>query len=371
MRGISLVRQLVAALLASALLGGCATLPRGAALESEIVSQRRGAPAEFAVYQVTKDLLPQVARWPSESGPPRRWLPHGQPGAQVIRPGDTLDIVIWDSEQNSLITAPEQKSTQLAGMRVARDGTIFLPYVDKVRVAGLAPEAARARIQRQLEMIVPSAQVQLAFTPGARQSVDLVGGVNSPGSYPIDDIDGHLTVLGLIARGGGVRADLKNPQVTLTRGGQTYRIALQALYDNPEWDTVLRGRDKVVITEDDRYFRSLGASQSEAIVPFDREVITALDAVSMIGGLRDTRADPGSVLILREYPPQAVKLGGPSHERVIFALNLTTADGLFSAGRFRIHPRDTVMVTEAPVTVAETIIGLFTGALRTANLVTN
>ena len=52
-------------------------------------------------------------------------------------------------------------------------------------------------------------------------------------------------------------------------------------------------------------------------------------------------------------------------------MNLTTADGLFSAGKFRIHPGDTVMVTEAPVTVAETIIGLFTGALRTAQLAGN
>lgn len=367
-RSISRGTRAALAFLALTVLASCSTLPRGAALQSEITSQRRDEPADFAVYNVTRDLLPQVSRWPSDPAANRSWLPHGGSRAQVIAPGDMVKMVIWDSDVNSLITAPEQKSTVLEEMLVARDGTIFVPYVSQIRIAGLSPASARVKIQRELEAIIPSAQVQLSVAPGVRQSVDLVGGVSQPGSYPLADPDGHVTVLGLISLGGGVSGDIDNPQVTLTRRGHVYRIALKQLYENPSLDTVVQGRDKVIVAEDDRYFRSLGASQQEAIVPFDRETITALDAVSMVGGLRDTRANPGSVLILREYTPAAVKSGGPDHQRVIFAVNLTTADGLFSAGKFRIHPGDTVMVTEAPVTVAETIIGIFTGALRTANL---
>ena len=363
-----MLKQMLVAGLATAVLAACSSLPRGAALESEIIRERRGEPSEFAVYPVTKSFLPVVARWPGDPAANRRWLPHGHGRAQVIQPGDVVNMVIWDSDDNSLLTAPEQKSTKMEPMLVSRQGTIFMPYIDKVHIAGLSADAARQKIQRQLEDIIPSAQVQLALAPGVRQAVDLVGGVNSPGNYPLADIDGHVTVLGLISQGGGVRDGLDNPQVTLTRSGSVYRIALDQLYDNPSYDTILRGRDKVVVTADDRFFRSLGAAQTEGIIPFDRETVTALDAVSMVGGLRDTRADPGSILILREYGAHAVKPGGPTNERVIFAVNLTTADGLFSAGKFRIHPGDTVMVTEAPVTVAETIIGLFTGALRTANL---
>ena len=56
---------------------------------------------------------------------------------------------------------------------------------------------------------------------------------------------------------------------------------------------------------------------------------------------------------------------------MIFALNLTNADRLFSAGKFLIYIGDTVMVTEAPISVVESIIGIFTGALRTAKLAGN
>ncbi len=340
------------------------SLPRGAALEKEITKQRKGDPTEFAVYPVSKNLLPQIDRWPGDPKANRHWLRHKGTSSVAIAPGDIVDLVIWDSDSNSLLTSPEQKSTQLDNILVSRSGTIFMPYLEKIHIAGLGADAARQKIQRQMEQIIPSAQVQLSVTPGARHSVDLVGGVAQPGSYPLTDPDGHVTVLGLISQGGGVVPDMNNPQVSLTRGGRVYQIALKQVFENPSLDTVLRGRDKVIVAEDDRYFRSLGASQTEAIIPFDRETISALDAMSMIGGLQDRRANPQGILILREYPPSAVKSGGPTHQRVIFSVDLTKADGLFSADRMLIHPGDTVMVTESPVVAAETIIGLFTGGLR-------
>ena len=43
---------------------------------------------------------------------------------------------------------------------------------------------------------------------------------------------------------------------------------------------------------------------------------------------------------------------------MVFTVDLTSADGLFSARNFRIHPGDLVLVTESPVTWAQTILGL-------------
>lgn len=343
------------------------SLPRGAPLQRELTKQDKNAPAEFAVYQITKNLLPQIERWPSDTSAERHWLRGGGATSVAIAPGDVVSLTIWDSEVNSLLTSPDQKSTRLENILVSRSGTIFMPYLEKIHIAGLSADAARQKIQRQMEQIIPSAQVQLAVTPGSRHSVDLVGGVAQPGSYPLNDPDGRMTVLGLISQGGGVRDGMENPQVSLTRGGRVYQIALKRLYENPTLDTVLRGRDKVIVSSDDRFFRSLGASATEAIVPFDRETISALDAMSMIGGLRESRADPKGILILREYPASAVRSGGPTHQRVIFTVDLTKADGLFSADQFLIHPEDTVMVTESPVVLAETVIGLFTNTVRAGN----
>jgi polysaccharide export outer membrane protein len=340
------------------------SLPRGAPLQNEIVKQKKGAPAEFAVYQVSKNLLPQVSRWPSDPNANREWLPHRGTSSVAIAPGDVVNLIIWDNDTNSLLTSPEQKNTRLENVLVSQAGTIFMPYLEKIHIAGLGADAARQKIQRQMEQIIPSAQVQLSVVPGARHAVDLVGGVANPGTYPLNDPDGHITVLGLISQGGGVASTLNNPQVSVSRDGRVYQIALKQVYEKPALDTVLQGRDKVFVSEDDRYFRSLGASQKEAIVPFDRETISALDAMSMVGGLQDSRANPQGILILREYEPAAVKSGGPTHQRVIFTVDLTSTDGLFSADKFLIHPGDTVMVTESPIVAAEAVIGLFSTSLR-------
>ena len=88
-----------------------------------------------------------------------------------------------------------------------------------------------------------------------------------------------------------------------------------------------------------------------------RDQISAMDAVSIMGGLQDSKADPKGILILREYPASAVSSGvrGPRQTRVVFTVDLTTADGLFSARNFQINPGDLLIATESPVKSALTI----------------
>ena len=79
-------------------------------------------------------------------------------------------------------------------------------------------DSARQLLQRRLETIVPSAQVQLAMTEGRSNSVDLVSGVSSPGNILMPD--NNFTVLAAISAGGGVQSGIENPQVKLLRGLQ-------------------------------------------------------------------------------------------------------------------------------------------------------
>ena len=147
----------------------------------------------------------------------------------------------------------------------------------------------------------------------------------------------------------------------LIRDGQTYLTSYDALLENPARDTVLHGGDKVALVEDKRFFRSLGASGREELIFFSQDRLTALDALSLMGGIHDTRAAPKSVLILREYPAGAVRFDdeGPNNQRAVFTIDLTTSDGLFSAGKFPIYPEDTVLATESPVLRAEAAIRIF------------
>lgn len=355
-----MIARLTAFALTAALLAGCAdNLPRGAAVDREILNESSDVDADFAVYPVTRAFLLSVGHWPRVNERHLSWIGHSHgPRAQVIAPGDSLNIRIWDSGETSLFTGPGQPATDLNDVRVTANGSVFIPYVGKVRVADRTPDSARSVIQRSLEDVVPSAQVQVTMAEGRQNSVDLVGGVGAPGPYPMPDRD--FSVLSLIAAGGGVASSLANPQIRLVRGHEIYGTSIDRLYENPRLDTRLRGGDKVIVEEDERYFLSLGAAGTEALHPFTKDKITAIDAMSIIGGVNDGRGDPQGILILREYPATAVRPGvrGPRQQRVVFTLDLTNSDGLFSARNFEIMSEDVVLVTESPVTNTRTVLTL-------------
>ncbi len=340
-------------------------LPRGGPQANEIVAGAEDPEATFEVQPVTRDTLPVFAEWPVSSPMALDGWIEGSGGSlsQIIEAGDTIDLTVWDNEERSLLTNGNQKVVELSNLVVSPSGTVFLPYVSEVYIAKMTPDDARAAIQDKMVMIVPSAQVQLNHEPGSRSSIDLISGVRTAGNFPLLTRD--MTVLGAIALGGGVDREIVNPQVRLLRDNRQYGISLDRLLKSPELDTRLRGGDKIYVEADERFFLSLGAAGREAQFPFPTDLVTALDAASIIGGVNDARGNPKGVLILRDYPASAVRSdgAGPSKERVIFTFDLTTADGLFSAGDFAVQHRDLVLVTESPLNATSTVLGIVFDAL--------
>lgn len=362
---------------AVAALVGCSSVPRGAALSSEILQAQQADHAAFQVVSVKRDSLDALAQWPATGWSGQYTWIDGTRGPQspLIRSGDKVSLVIWDSQENSLLTPGASKQAVLPAMVVSAKGTVFVPYLGEVALRNLTPDAARAKVQKAMEPIVPSAQVQLSVEAGQRNSVALVGGVARPGSYPLPDR--NHSVLSLIADGGGVQSSLRNPVVRLIRSGKAYEIRAERLLADPALNIALRGDDKIVVEEDKRYFTALGATGREELVPFERETVTAMEALSMIGGLSDSRANLNSVLVLRDYPKTAVRadasaeLSGPSQEQVIFTFDLTSAEGLFAARKFQINPKDTVFGTEAVITSARTVLGLVGSLVGVSTAVSN
>ena len=349
-------------------------LPGGAPVSEEILKEADAETADFALYPVTRAFLPTVAQWPTTGTQENlRWIA-GSQGAktQIIQPGDKLTLRIWDSSDNSLLTSLDEKMVQLQDVTVASNGSIFMPYVGKISVIGLTPDLAREELQSALETIIPSAQLQLDMNEGRNNSVDLVSGVARPGTYPMPNR--NYTVMGLISAGGGISPNLNNPQIRLVRGGAIYGTSVDRLLNEPHLDTLLRGGDQVFVEEDERYFLSFGAAGEEDLHIFAKDEMSAMDAVSIMGGFQDSKADPQGLLVLREYPGSATRSGvrGPRQTRVVFTLDLTSADGLFSARRFQINPDDLIIATESPINdvlTVSNIIGNFVGVFNTtANL---
>ena len=356
--------KLWAVSLACVLLAACGA-PRGAGFQSEVLaaSEEKGPDGEaiydFAVFDVTRAALPTIANWPRTGQGGYPWINGGaQPASVLIAPGDVLQVSVWDAEENSLLTTAGQRMAQLQSMQVGADGRIFIPFVGEMRVAGMAPGTARARIEEELIATVPSAQVQLSLEPGRGNTANLVSGVSRPGVYALPDT--NASVLELIAEGGGVASNLVNPQVRILRGNDIYGTSIDRLFKNPRLDTVLRGGDRVIVEAEERTFLSLGAANRQAQHIFPTDEVTALDALAIIGGVSANTANPEGILVLRTYPQRAVRDGvsGPPMDRVVFTLDLTSADGLFSAGQFPIYDGDLVYATESPLNAARTVLGL-------------
>ncbi len=351
--------------LISVVLQACA-LPQGAGVASQVLAGAEEPDANFAVRFVSAENIDALNSWPKVADPNAKagWIDRtgGSAGSQ-IEAGDIITLSVWSNEENSLLVGPDQRQILFPPLTVSPDGTIFLPYADKVYIAKMSPEGARDAVQAGLSSVVPSAQVQLSVTSGRRNEVELISGVAAPGAYAVPD--NNFSLLSLIAQGGGVASGMANPQVRLSRDGKVYGISMERLLSGPDHDTTLRGGDKVYLEEEKRYFLSLGAAGNESQHRFPQSTVSALDSMSLIGGLNDNTANPKGILILREYTSKATRADGtgPERKRMIFAFDLTTADGLFSAGDFEIQHQDLVLVTESPVVTARSAISLIGAAL--------
>lgn len=365
----SMVRNL-GLMAALCVLAACA-LPRGAPVYSEVVktSPEKAAEQNVQIVPVTRDSADMIKGWPVTGWQGHyRWLAVQRGGgSNILRPGDMLNLTIWDNAENSLITGRDERSAQVAKVEVEPNGTAFVPYVDQVNVSGLTASEARRLIQEKMTQLAPSAQVQLDLEEGVGNSVDLVAGVKTPGTYPLPNR--NFSILSLISRGGGISESIRNPLVRLIRGRHTYEIPASELLKDSKKNAILRGGDQVVITEDPRFFVALGTTEKEEIVNFNKEAISGLEAVSILGGLIDARANPAGLLVLRQYEADHVRADdkGPEREYVIFAMDLTSADGLFGAKNFYIQPGDTVLATESVVKPAQAVIALFGSAFAITN----
>ncbi|NBZ86849.1 polysaccharide biosynthesis/export family protein [Stagnihabitans tardus] len=334
--------------------------PQDVANVQQVVAGSEDESADFAVQPVDALTLPMVQGWPSSHPDSHHgWIGSGGGTSdQVIAGGDLLNLAVFAGNESALLADP----IQLPNLKVSSKGTVFLPYIDEVEVAGMTADAARSRIQEKLTAIIPDVQVQLTHAAGTKNSVEVVAGMPRNGSYPLTS--GDTTVTAIIAAAGGLPETMNNPQVNLQRGGRLYRVGAKTILENPGLDTVLRGGDRIYVTPDDRYFLSLGAAGKEALVDFPKDEVTTLDAMSLIGGVDQNTANPKGILVLRNYPASAVAANpdrGPSKQKVVFAFDLTSADGLFAAGQFKIEDRDLVLVTQSPLVNTRTILGFFTG----------
>lgn len=287
-------------------------------------------------------------------------------GSDTIRPGDTLDLTIWENVDNGLLASEGQNATVLEQVQVDGAGFIFVPYAGRIRAAGNTPDAIRRVISGKLDEQTPDPQVQVRRVAGDGATVSVVGSVGGQGIYPVERPTRQLS--SMLAQAGGITISPEIAQIRVIRGNETGTIWFQDLYDNPEFDIAVRGGDRILVEEDTRSFTAMGATGAQSRVPFDSQTISAIEALASVGGLNSNLADPTGIFILRNEPEEVAQVVmGRSDlvgtQRVAYVLDLTQPNGIFQARDFAIRDNDTVYVTEAPfVTWNKTLASLLGSA---------
>lgn len=283
-----------------------------------------------------------------------------------IRPGDKLSVRVWENIDTGLLVGAGQKATSLEEVEVDQSGEIFVPYAGRVQASGLSPDELRRKVTEVLQDQTPDPQVEVIRAAGDGSTVSIMGGVNSPGVYPIEAPT--LRLSSMLAAAGGVSVVSDVAQVKLERRGTTGRVWLEDLYDNPRMDVALRPGDRIIVEEDRRSFNVLGATTRQETVPFNSQDMSALEAIAAAGGLNGGSANPTGVFVFRrESATVANRVLGRSdlvgEQRMAYLLDFTRPEGLFAAGDFVIRDDDTVYVTEAALGSWTRILALAAAAV--------
>jgi len=111
--------------------------------------------------------------------------------------------------------------------RVSERGTIKLPLVGDVKVAGKSPAEAGKQIAEELKrgQYLMNPQVNVALTTLRSQQVSVLGLVARPGRYALDDTSSNLA--DVIAAAGGIAAGGADT-ISVLRDGKEHRIDVLA-----------------------------------------------------------------------------------------------------------------------------------------------
>lgn len=137
--------------------------------------------------------------------------------------------------------------------QVAADGTVSLPYIHVIEVAGLEPQQVAAKVRKELikQQILTDPSVVVTVQEYRSKRVTLLGQVQSPGSFPLAP---GMTLLQAISQAGGLTAIANVSRVNLTRttrGGKarTVVVNVEAIYEGDEEDIQLQAGDRIYVHE--------------------------------------------------------------------------------------------------------------------------
>lgn len=355
-------------------LGGCVLAPgpyMGVAPREDTTTQADGqsAPAEivqngitFRLHALNGEMIAQLAAAAAAPFAPSA-LPRVVPSAYRVRSGDVLRVIVWDHPElnnpgfsaltTSIVSVGATQSTGMPaatsggnldpnGRVVQTDGTIYYPYIGRVKVAGLTVDQIRQDIFKRLDKAVSNPQVDVSIASYRSQKIYVSGAVHTPGTISLTDVP--ESVSDAISGAGGYSQGADLSAATLNRGGKVYPLDLYAFFYDGDVSQNVMLEDGDVINLPERRLKKvfvLGevnkpVSQIMPVGPFSLS-----EALSDAGGLNGISANASQVYVFRQGPGRTVD---------VFQLDAASPGMLVLGDRFELQPRDVVFVDAAHVT---------------------
>jgi len=279
---------------------------------------------------------PATADRPSAAGEPLA-------GARVsVAPGDVLKVRIFEPYEGSIFPTIQKPGAELGSQRVTEAGTIEVPYVGKVPVAGLDLRQIERRIIDQLGTKAQNPQVIVEFVADRTNTVMISGEVRNPGRLSL--LEGTRSVVDAVNKAGGAVGTANQLQTVVRRHGN---VILDKQYSDllAGADIAIEKGDEIVIRPNSQVFTVLGAVTKAGNVKLSKPNMTLLEALGEVNGLSDERANKTGVYLFRMGDVQ----DNPSARARVFRLDLMQPVSIFVAQQFGMQAKDVIYVTNAPL----------------------
>ncbi len=269
-------------------------------------------------------------------------------GRILVAPGDVLKVRIFEPYEGSIFPTIQRPGADLGTQRVTDDGTINVPYVGTVPVAGLDLTQIEQRIAERLKGKAQDPQVIVEFVADRSHTVMVSGEVKNPGRISV--LDNVRSVVDAINHAGGPYAQssqgsqINQLEVVVRRHGQVILTAQWLVLLNGA-DIPIEKNDEIVVRPNSRVFTVLGAVQKAGNVELTKNNLTLLEALGQVGGLTDERANKTGVFVFRMGDLQ----NNPGARARVFRLDLNQPISIFVAQQFGMQTHDVVYVTNAPL----------------------
>jgi protein involved in polysaccharide export with SLBB domain len=136
---------------------------------------------------------------------------------------------------------------------IAADGTVDLPYVDRVKVEGLEPQEIARRVRDLLveKEVLLRPNVSVVVKKYNSKRIEVQGEVKKPDSFPLEP---GMTLVGAISRAGGLTAMANKQSITIRRTTKSGKVvaasvSYAAIIDNEIPDVPLQAGDSVYVDE--------------------------------------------------------------------------------------------------------------------------